>query len=116
MKNVIGVLVILSGMLFVAGCGSKKTSSDDALAKLESRFSDRVGKARKSELVEYFGTADWCRSNESTGGETCRFYKKTGTAWVGEKRDKKNYLQFDEVLVEFDSKGILREFTPSAQR
>jgi hypothetical protein len=112
----LSLLVLTAVVVVIGGCSSNQPKSEKALEKLESRFSDRVGKARKSELVEYFGTADWCRPNESTGGETCRFYKKTGTAWVGEKRDKKNYLQYDEVMVELDSKGILREFTPSAQR
>lgn len=115
MKQITQLFLAASVIALVAGCASK-TSSEKAVNHLESKFGDRVGKARKSELVEYFGTADWCRPNESTGGETCRFYKKTGTAWVGEKRDKKNYLQYDELFVEFDSKGILREFTPSAQR
>ncbi len=116
MKTTLLILVSVLALSFLNACGSKKATSEEALTKLDQKFADRVGKARKAELVEYFGTADWCRANESTDGETCRFFKKTGTSWVGDKRDRKSYSAYDEVMAEFDKSGILQKLETNAQR
>lgn len=112
MKNLI-LLVILS---VIASCASKQTSSSDARQQLEDKWTKRVGSATKSDFVEHFGNAEWCRA-EPTGEESCRFYKKVATKWVGEaKRDKKSYESFDEVIANFDTNGTLKTFKASAQR
>lgn len=106
----------LGMVLLVGGCGHKKVTSEEANKKLDEKFTPRVGIAKKAELVEYFGKPDWCRTNEETGLETCRFFKKTGTAWTGEKRDSKSHTQYDEVNCEFDAAGVLKKLGTNAQR
>lgn len=101
----------------VAGCASKQTaSSTDVKKELETKWEKRVGSATKSDFVEDFGDPEWCRPSEDTGTETCRFYKKKGTKWMGEKTDRKHYEAFDEIVADFDSKGVLRSFKANAQR
>lgn len=111
MKSIFAFL--MTGIL-ILGCSSKQTSAE-AKAGLEKKYTPKVGIATKSELVEEFGNAEWCKV-EATGGETCRFYLKKGMRWVGEKRDKKNVEQFDEVVAQFDGSGVLRSFKSNAIR
>ena len=107
-------LVVLTGLI-LTGCASKQTSSADARQDLENKWSKRVGSATKSDFIEQFGTAEWCRP-QPTGDETCRFYKKLATKWMGEsKRDKKSYEAFEEVVADFDSNGTLKTFKANAQ-
>jgi len=102
-------------VLAMAGCGSSPTRSTDVREDLDGEWKDRVGKATKSDLIEKFGNAEWCRPQES-GSETCRFYRKVGTKWTGEKLDRKHYEQFDEVVADFGSDGKLRAYKANAQR
>jgi len=106
---------ILVPMLWV-GCASKKTTSSEAVDQLEEKWAAKVGQATKSDFVEQFGNAEWCRPS-ATGEETCRFYKKKATVWTGDnKRDKKSYEAFDEVVAEFDMSGKLKSYKANAQR
>lgn len=107
---------VIVAVALVAGCASKKVmSSGEAKAQLQEEWTNRIGTAQKSDLVQTFGNAEWCREN--SGGEECRFYKKVATNWVGEdKRDKKSYLAFDEVVATFDSEGTLKTVKANAQR
>lgn len=113
-------LLALALMLTLAACASKRTgdglTSSEARNKLEKEYKDKVGSATKTDFIEYFGSANWCRVKEPNG-ETCRFYKKIGTKWIGEEgRDKKNLEMFDEVVAEFDGRGTLRSYEVNAQR
>lgn len=96
------------------GCTSKQTTME-AKADLDKKYSAKVGTATKNELVEEFGNAEWCKV-ESAGGETCRFYLKKGTRWIGKDRDKKSVEQFDEVVAQFDTSGVLKSFKSNAVR
>jgi hypothetical protein len=107
-------------LLVLAGCSHKQTgdglTSSEAREKLEKKYKKLVGEATKTDFTEEFGSANWCRVKEPSG-ETCRFYKKMGTRWIGEEgRDKKNLEMFDEVVAEFDGKGTLRSYEVNAQR
>ncbi len=109
-------LFILLALGLAVGCASKKATSGEARVELEEKWSPKVGSATKSELVEVFGNAEWCRA-DAIGEETCRFYKKKGTQWMGDdKRDKKSYETFDEVVATFDTKGVLKNYKANAQR
>ena len=110
MRVLFGLVAIVS----LIGCASKETSAE-AQARIEKKYEERVGTARKAELIEDFGTPEWCRANDS-GVETCRFFKKKGTKWMGEKRDRTHYTTYDEIVAEFDEKNVLRAFKASAQR
>ena len=114
MKNLLVALLVVGVSV---SCSSKKgVSSTEAQEKLHETWSAKVGSATKSELVEHFGNAEWCRKDE-IGEETCRFYKKKGTVWMGDdKRDKKSYESFDEVVATFDTKGVLKTYKSNAQR
>jgi len=116
-RNLIQKLTLLTGLslFLIAGCAHQQESSQEAESKLNETFGEKIGVAKKSELVEHFGTAQWCRPNDF-GGETCRFYRKKGTQWVGEKRQKTSYLQYDEGIAVFDQDGILKRFTGGSQR
>jgi len=108
----IGLLV----SLVTISCASKKTvSSSDAKRTLEEKYAALVGVAAKSDLVEEFGNAEWCQSKEG-GAETCRFYRKLASKWIGEKREKKSYDTFDELIADFGSDGKLKGFKANAQR
>lgn len=99
-----------------AACASKKTlSTADALKDLNSRYEGRIGKARKAELVEEFGQADWCEQKPG-GTETCRFYRQMGTIWKGDKENRTRYDSYDEVVAEFDPQGIMRDYKARSQR
>ncbi len=102
--------------LFI-GCSSKKATvtSEEAREKLKTKWSEKLGKVRKVDLVEYFGRAEWCRPEE-TGEETCRFYRKKATQWVGDnKKDKKSYESYEEVIASFDKQGVLKAIEAEAQ-
>lgn len=110
-------LALVVVTLFV-GCAANETKSSEAREKLEKAFEPQIGKATKSDFIEQFGPAQWCRQQE-TGTETCRFARKVGTKWVGDKADKtdrKRVEQFDNVLTEFDGNGRLRNFEVDTQR
>lgn len=101
------------GLLSVS-CSSKKTTAE-AKSELDSRWTKKVGSATKSEFIEEFGHAEWCKA-EAGGGETCRFFMKKGIRWAGDKTEKKAIVQYDEVVASFDPAGHLREFKTNAQR
>ena len=111
-------LLISACLVFAVGCSSHKVKGEntaDAIQSLEKKYSDRVGKAQKPELVEEFGRAQWC--NESPGGaETCRFYKSLGRQWKGDKENRTSYDAYDEITADFDTQGYLRSFKAKAQR
>lgn len=109
--------VMLLALVLAAGCASKKsTTSGEAREQLEEKWSGRVGSATKSDLMEQFGNAEWCKPN-SIGEETCRYYRKKGTVWLGDsKKDKKSYETYDEVIAEFDANGKLKSYKTNAQR
>lgn len=114
MMKLVFSLILLT--VFFLGCASKKTAtSAEAKAELETKYSAKVGTATKMELIEEFGNAEWCKF-EDHGGETCRFYVKKGTRWVGDKRDRKSVDQFDEVIAEFDKGGVLKTYKTRAGR
>lgn len=100
------------------GCASNETKSSEARQKLENAFEPQVGKATKADFIEQFGPPQWCRQQES-GNETCRFARKVGTKWVGDKKDKtdrRRVEQYDNVVTEFDGYGKLRSFEVDTQR
>lgn len=103
--------------IIFTGCSSSPETSKQAQAKLEENFEEKIGSATKSELVEYFGNAEWCKLEDS-GRETCRFYLKKGIKWIGEKlqKDKKALETGNQIIAEFDKDGVLRAFKASAQR
>lgn len=103
-------------LVLLAACASKKgINTATAVEDLNRRYSDRVGKAYKTELVEEFGTASWCEPMPG-GGENCRFYKSLGTQWRGDKEHRNRYEAFDEVIAEFDAQGVMRDYKVRAQR
>lgn len=110
------VISLLSSLVLIS-CSHHHETTKEALAKLEQDFSGQVGTATKGDLIESFGNAEWCKVEDS-GTETCRFYRKKGTKWIGEKnqKDKKPVETSDQVVAEFDKDGILRSFKASAQR
>lgn len=113
MKAILWVLPVF----VMVSCASKQKSesTSNALKDLDSRYSEKVGKANKTELVEEFGTADWCEPKPG-GGEKCRFYKAMGLQWRGDKENRTKYQTFDEVVADFDSQGTLREYKARSQR
>ncbi len=106
----------LSVVLILVGCSSTPVASSDAQAGLEAKYGARVGKAVKADFVQDFGTPQWCKPESLTGTETCRFYKKLETKWIGEKPDRKPFDTYDEVVAEFDASGTLRAFKAKSQR
>ncbi len=74
-----------------------------------------MGTATKGQFIQEFGDAQWC-SPKDNGEETCRFYKKTATKWIGEPKDREHYEAYDEVIADFDSKGVLKAIKTKAQR
>lgn len=106
------IILVLVGM---SGCAHKETSSE-ARSQLDSRWESQLGSATKSELIEDFGTPEWCRKDDS-GEESCRFFRPKGTKWIGaHKMDRSYYSAFDEILADFDSVGKLKAFKANAQR
>lgn len=107
--------LFLLGCLALVSCSHQETTTAEAQKKLETSYEDRIGKATKNELVQDFGTPQWCRP-EDTGDEMCRFYRKTGTKWGGDSTDRTHYETFDQVVAEFDKAGVLKSFTATSQR
>lgn len=101
--------------LALAGCASGPKMSSEIQGDLQEKWGDRVGKATKSDLVQEFGQAEWCRSR-TVGGETCRFRKNRGMKWTGPEKDRKHHATFDEIVAEFDANGVLRGAEAKAQR
>ena len=110
------ILIVAAALLVTAGCSHKETTSAQAQKALEEKYTPQIGTATKTELVQEFGNPEWCKPNEETGEETCRFYNKKGVQWMGDKMDRKHYEKFDQVVANFDSKGILRSFKADALR
>lgn len=110
------LLTIAIALLVVAACSSQKNvTSADAEKSLKQRYEAKIGSATKTELVQEFGNPEWCRDNDM-GGETCRFYKKLDTKWMGPTTDRKNYSTYDEVVADFDTNGVLQKYDAKAQR
>lgn len=114
MKKILNCLMI--GFL-LAGCAHKEPAESTSNAKraLEERWKDRLGSATKSDFTSEFGNAEWCKPN-SGGEETCRFYKKIKTKWIGEAPDKRSIELFDEIIADFGTDGTLRQFKANALR
>lgn len=116
-------LQLVSGVLFAlvlaTGCASKGDgkgqTTADALADLDERYAGKVGKSHKSELVEEFGSPQWCEP-KAAGTESCRFYRSMGKKWKGDKENRTSYEAFDEVVADFDPQGKLRTYKARAQR
>lgn len=101
--------------LLVLGCASQDNRSEEATESLLDTWSPRIGTAKKSEFVEKFGNPEWCRLRDS-GAETCRFYNKRGVKWLGPEKDRKSYIQYDQVIADFDGQDVLRSFEGDSQR
>ena len=116
MKKALAFLALAAAFApMTTGCASKETTAD-AKKKLDVAYEQRVGSATKEDMIEDFGNPEWCRPDENTGDETCRFYRKKGTKWMGDKKDRKHIDQYDDVVAQFDTKGVLRSFKAKAQR
>lgn len=114
MKHV-AITVVGIALAGLVGCAGNKVNSAEATKQLEAKWSPAVGKATKQEFVENYGDAEWCKPEES-GEETCRFYLKKGTKWLGDKKDRKHFEQGDDVVATFDGAGVLKSFKAKAQR
>lgn len=103
--------------LAVVSCATKKeVTTAEAKKQLEETFTPKIGTATKQDLISEFGNPEWCKL-EDAGNETCRFYRKKGTKWIGDEgRDKKNISKYDEIMVDLDSNGILKAFKARALR
>ena len=115
MKTVIYSAAVLALAAGLGGCAGKETTTD-AREKLESTWAPQIGKATKAEFVEKYGDAEWCKPHEESGEETCRFYLKKGTKWLGDKKDRKHFESGDDVVADFDNTGVLKAFKAKAQR
>lgn len=107
------------GLLLIAACSSKPvTQSEESRKDLDKTWKARIGSTTKTDMVEEFGNAEWCTQDEAGATETCRFLRKKGVKWVGEKNDtdKKRVDQFDQVIGTFDRQGILRDIETKVQR
>jgi hypothetical protein len=107
-------LLALFATLALVSCSHHETTAD-AKKKLDKKYEDLVGTATKNDLVQEFGTPEWCRMQDS-GWENCRFYRKKGTQWMGPKTDRTHYDSYDQIMAEFDGNGVLKSFKASAQR
>ena len=107
--------LLVGGLLVLGGCASKPANSADSVKDLNKRYAEKVGVAAKAELVEEFGSADWCEQ-KAGGAETCRFYKSLGVQWKGDKENRKRYEAYDEIIAEFDGQGVLRDYKAKSQR
>lgn len=103
--------------LLAVGCAHKQAAetTTDARRQLEERWKDRLGTAIKADFTSEFGNAEWCKPKD-TGEETCRFYKKIKTKWIGEAPDKRSIELFDEIIADFGTDGTLRQFKANALR
>ena len=111
-------LLLIVGLVVLSSCASKSAvPSSAAQSDLEDKYNPLIGKATKADFVEEFGQANWCRPAASgSGEESCRFYKRIGTKWMGEKDNRTHRETFDEMFTEFDSNGTLKSFKANAQR
>jgi hypothetical protein len=110
--------LLFSLLLVLASCSHKKETTAEAGKNLEDKWTPKVGSATKNEFIEEYGNPEWCKQEDS-GLETRRFYRKKGTKWIGDKetkRDKKPIEQYDQVIADFDTHGVLKAFKSSAQR
>lgn len=110
--------LLIALTLILASCAGKKETTVEAGEKLKNKWEPKVGSATKNEFVEEYGNPEWCKQ-EASGDETCRFYRKKGTKWIGDKetkRDKKPVEQYDQVIADFTADGVLKKFTSTAQR
>lgn len=107
----------LFGLVALIGCTNPGKTTSDAQKSLIDTYTPKIGTATKNELMEHFGNPEWCKL-EDNGTETCRFYRKSGTKWIGEKtqKDKKSLEQFEQLIADFDGNGILKGFKASAQK
>lgn len=108
---------ILIGLVFIlSNCATKRTTvTGEAHEDLTQKYKGQVGVATKTDFVEEFGSADWCQP-KGGGAETCRFVKKMGVKWTGDKLNRKQHELYDEVITDFDSQGILKTFEAKSQR
>ena len=112
MKALFAIILALGAI----SCASKSgVDTTDARKELEERYTKRIGSATKSDLVQEFGSPNWCRP-QTTGEESCRFYKKLGTKWMGDPNNRTHYDQFDELVVDFGTDGTMKGFKADAQR
>ena len=112
MKN---LAIVFLTLITLTSCSSKETTTEEAREELLDKWTPKVGTATKSQFVEQFGTAEWCRKRDS-GAETCRFYNKRGVKWMGDAKDRKSYVQYDQIIADFDGNGVLRSFEGDSQR
>ena len=109
------ILFLSLAAFLVMSCSHQQTATQ-AREALESRYTPRIGKATKQDIMEEFGNPEWCKLDDS-GSETCRFILKKGVKWVGtDNTDKTELMQFDQITAQFDSDGVLRSFKANAQR
>src|SRR3954468_15679236 len=103
--------LFLASLMLVACAHKTEPAESTAEAKrnLEEHWKGRLGSANKEEFVSEFGNPAWCKVS-SGQEETCRFYKKIKTKWIGEAPDKKSIELFDEVVADFGTDGTLRQF------
>lgn len=111
------ILTLAMGALvsLLTACASKSPASAKAREELDSRLKEQLGIAKKEDLVESLGKADWCKPGEN-GEETCHFLKQTGNKWIGSTRYQKNYMTYDEVLAVFGQDGKLVKYEVKTQR
>lgn len=115
MKNIIPLLALT----VLVSCASKPTTQTaEARKDLEKTWKARIGAMSKADVVEEFGNPEWCVQDDNGATETCRFARKKGVKWVGEKddMDKKRVDQFDQIIGTFDRTGILRDIEVKSQR
>jgi hypothetical protein len=103
--------------LLAVGCAHQQPAETTAAARmhLEERWKDKLGTATKTDFISEFGNPNWCKLKDS-GEESCRFYKKLQTKWMGDDLDKKEIETFDEVIADFGTDGTLRQFKANALR
>lgn len=115
MRNIIFGLAMCLAVACASKNEKKGQSTAEALKDLEERYSSKVGHSAKSELVEEFGSPQWCEP-KAAGAESCRFYRSMGRQWRGDKDNRTSYEAFDEVVADFDPQGKLRTYKARAQR
>jgi len=109
--------LVITALLLVTACSHKPvlTTSSDAQKDLQAKYTNQIGTATKEDFIQEFGPANWCR--DESGEQTCRFYKKIKTEWMGQPpTDRVHRETFDEVVATFDTNGNLKTFKATAQR
>jgi len=97
-------LLFLSFLALLGGCQSLPRSSEDAKQRLLSMF--QMGKSEKKDLIQEFGSAQWCKI-QSSGEESCRFFRSFPKIIMGKGMQRRTYVPFDEAMTEFDKSGKL---------